>query len=90
MLDEEIAYFCENRAEWQAMHAGRVALVSGRALVGFYDNEVQALAEGARRFGLRPFLVRRIGLEESEVSIPALTLGLTGANPPHPVLGDDS
>jgi len=48
-----------------------------------FDTEEQAISEGARQFGLQPFLVRRVHSKEQEVSIPALTLGILRANPTH-------
>jgi hypothetical protein len=42
------------------------------------------LSEGARRFGLDSYLIRQVEESEEPVSIPALTLGILGANTPHP------
>jgi hypothetical protein len=80
MLDEERAYYDEHLAEWLHQFAGRFVLIKGSALIGTYDTQADALAEGARRFGLAPFLVRRVEQTSSEVQIPALTLGLLGGN----------
>ena len=82
MLEAETRFFDDHLNEWMATHVGRVVVVKGECLVGFYDDEDKALAGGARRFGLQSFLVRRVAARNAnEVSIPALTLGLLRANP---------
>jgi hypothetical protein len=80
MLEEELGYFEKNLSAWLERHTGRVALVKGRELVGFFDDEEQAIAEGARRFGLQSFLVRRVERVPEAVCIPALTLGILRGN----------
>lgn len=80
-LAAEIDFYNEHRDEWMGRIAGRVVLVKGRDLVGVYDDEEAALAEGARLFGLESFLVRRVLPSDPEVRIPALTLGVLHAHP---------
>jgi hypothetical protein len=86
MLDQELAYFNEHKAEWLKAHKDRVALIKGRELAGLYDNENQAVMEGARRFGLQSFLVKRIQESAQEVSAPALALGILCAD--YPIICD--
>lgn len=83
MLEEEVRYFDESVEEWLKRFPGKIALVKGNELIGVYDIETEALSEGARRFHLQPFLVRRIAREQATVSIPALTLGILSANTSH-------
>ncbi|OFX16307.1 MAG: hypothetical protein A2Z18_07715 [Armatimonadetes bacterium RBG_16_58_9] len=85
MLDEEIQYFKKSLDEWLKQFPGKIALVKGRELIGVYDTEAETLAEGARRYQLESFLVRRIAREQPDASIPALTLGILNANSTHPV-----
>jgi hypothetical protein len=80
MLDIELKFFCDHLPEWLEKHTDRVALVKGAELIGFFDDEQQAIATGARQFGLGPFLVRRVQTEEPPVSAPALTLGILRAS----------
>jgi hypothetical protein len=84
MLDEERQYYQENQAEWLKQYAGRIVLVKGRQLIGVFNTPDEAMAEGARRFGLTNFLVRRVDAAEEEIRIPALTLGLLRGHTPHP------
>ena len=83
VLEEEVRYFKESVDEWLKRFPGKIALVKGSELIGVYDTEVEALSEGARRFRLQSFLVRRIAREQATVSIPALTLGILSANTSH-------
>lgn len=85
MLEQELAYYAEHLAEWLAKHQGKFVLVKGRELVGVFENQNEALAEGARRFGLESFLARRVEEAEELVHVPALTLGLLRADSEHSV-----
>lgn len=75
MLEVERELLAEHEEEWSAKHAGQCVLIRGRELVGWFDREEEAVAAGARRFGLTPFLVRRLGVTADEPLVPALTLG---------------
>jgi hypothetical protein len=55
-------------------------LVKGDRLVGTFDTLDDALSAGARDYGLDSYLVRHVEETEAEILIPALTLGLLGAN----------
>ena len=79
MLDTELKFFEDNLPAWLEKHADRVALVKGAELIGFFDDEQQAVAAGAREFGLQSFLVRRVSREEPTFSAPALSLGILNA-----------
>ena len=83
MLDVERAYYSENVEEWKRQFSGKFVVVKERELIGAFSSLEEALAAGAARCGLDSFLVRLVGESEKTVSIPALTLGLLGANPPH-------
>ena len=86
MLENERKYFAEHRADLLARYAGQFALVKDEELLGTFNTIEEALAEGARRFGLQPFLVRQItAAEEKEINIPALTLGLLRADSSRPI-----
>ncbi|HCG03263.1 MAG TPA: hypothetical protein DEV93_22335 [Chloroflexi bacterium] len=84
-LARERACYASHLAEWLVTYPGRFVLVKGDELVGAFDTMEDALREGARRFGLQAFLVRRVVSEQEEVRVPALTLGLLTANPTHSV-----
>lgn len=81
ILDKELQFYQLHRSELLEKHEGQVALIHGEDLIGTFPTDEEALSEGARRFGLVPFLVKSIRKEEPEVHIPALTLGILHAHP---------
>lgn len=80
MLEKERKYFEQNRKQWVAHYPGKFVLVKGEELLGTFDKPEDALAEGARRFGLESFLVRQIQEIDEPIYIPALTLGILRAD----------
>jgi hypothetical protein len=80
MLDRERQYYAEHLDQWMPAHEGRFVVIRDDTLVGIFDSQDEALSAGAARFGLSPFLVRRVGQGEETVTIPALTLGLLRAD----------
>lgn len=87
MLEQELKIFENNLPEWLKSHSGKFALIKGDELIGFFNTTDEALEVGARRFGLQPFLVRRITAQQEEIRIPALTLGVLRADFPHTISG---
>jgi hypothetical protein len=87
MLEREIKYFEEHRDELLAKHRHQFVLIKGDQLIDAFQTIEQALSEGTRRFGLDSYLVRQVEESEQPITIPALTLGILGANTPHPVRG---
>jgi hypothetical protein len=83
MLETERVYYAENVDEWKRRFPEKFVVVKDRELIGAFSSTEEALSAGAERFGLDSFLVRLVGESEKEVNIPALTLGLLSANPPH-------
>jgi hypothetical protein len=84
MLEQERQYFSEHLDEWLGSNPGKFVAINGQDVIGFFDTIDEALAEGSRRLGLQPFLVRRVQREREEVNIPALTLGILRANSTRP------
>ena len=86
MLEKERQYFSEHHAELLSRHQGKVVLIKDDQLLGAFNTIEEALGEGARRFGLKPFLVREVtAAAEKEINIPALTLGLLRADSSRPI-----
>lgn len=82
MLDEERQFYRSKHDELRAAHFGQFVLVKGSSLIGVFNTHDEAVAEGAKQFGLQPFLVRQVdSRDEREVAIPALALGLLRADP---------
>ena len=80
MLEEERRFYDENASEWLKTYANRFVVVKERELVGVFNTLDEALATGARRFGLQSFLVRQVLPRQSEMSAPALALGILRAD----------
>lgn len=85
MLEQEIHFFTDHLPEWLTLQRGKFALIKNQELIGFFDQVELALAEGARRFGLQSFLVRRVLVTQEIISIPALTLGILCADTSHSI-----
>ena len=86
MLEKERQYFSEHLAELTSRHLGQFVVIKDAELIGTFNTIEEALAEGARRFGLKPFLVRQVTVaEEKGINIPALTLGILRADSSRPI-----
>lgn len=81
MLEKERQVFSDKHAELVSQHRGQFVVIKDEEVVGAFNTIDEAPAEGARRFGLQPFLVRQVTESVNEaVDIPALTLGILRAD----------
>jgi hypothetical protein len=80
-LDNEIGAFEASLPELLKHHAGKFALFHARNLEGTFTTELEAYAEGVRRFGNEVFLIRQVLPEQVVAAAPALFAGLLGARP---------
>ena len=71
MLEQERHFYDEHLEEWLSRYPGRFVLIRGTELIGTFDITEAALAEGARRFGLSSFLVRRVERDRPVIMVPA-------------------
>ena len=71
-LEEEIAFYEEQRAKLVDEHGGEFVLIKGRNLCGFFNTEIDAIKAGYEKFGAEPFLVRVC----TEVRTPVLFTSL--------------
>lgn len=85
MLERERQFYNENISAWLQQHPGQFVLIKGEELAGIFNTMEEALAEGARRYGLAPFLLRRVEETREPVDVPALTLGILHADLAHSV-----
>lgn len=76
LLEKETAYFETNLRTFRRKFQGEYLLIHGDVLVGHYADEADAVADGVRKCGNDPFLVRRPEDEEPILTLPAYTLGL--------------
>ena len=70
MLKIELDFFEQHRQEWFEHHAGKIAVIHGTTVYGFYDNYENALQVGYDRCGLTLFLLREVSLEDEVIFMP--------------------
>lgn len=86
MLEKERQLFADKHSELLAMYPDKFVVIKEDEIVGAFATIEEALSEAARRFGLQPFLVRKVTQElESVVDVPALTLGILNADSSRPI-----
>lgn len=79
-LEQELKFFESIRQQLlDQKHEGKFALVKGTQLLGTYDLQETAYAQGVAKFGCEPFLIKQILREERTESSPAMSLGLLNA-----------
>lgn len=66
-LQTELDYFEERRDELCREHLGKVAVVKGREVHGFFDSEMEAYEAGVERFGIEPFMIKKVETLEQEL-----------------------
>ena len=76
LLELESEFYEKNRNELLMKFPNRFLLIHGERVCGDFPTQRHAIAEGVRRFGSKPFLVRRSGDDAPELAAPALTLGI--------------
>lgn len=78
-LETELAAYDRMKAELLKSHSGKFALIHGEEFCGAFDTAENAYAEGVRRFGRDPFLIKRVTEHEEVYRNQALSLGLIHA-----------
>lgn len=78
-LENELAFFKANQAEWSKAYSGKFVLVKGDKLISFFDNPEKAVSEGLRQFGAESFLVRGVDEKDETVRIPSLMFDFLNA-----------
>jgi hypothetical protein len=76
VLETELKFFDENKAEWAKIHPDKFVLIKGKELINVFDTADAAVVEGAKQFGSTSFLVKKVNQTEEKVFIPSLSLGL--------------
>ena len=70
VLDIELGYFKQHRKEWFKHHAGKFALIKGATIHDFYDTADYAYEIGVELWGMVPFLIKEVQLEDAVVDAP--------------------
>jgi len=74
-LEEEYRFFLSKKCGWMYRYEGKHLLIKGQKLIDYFVTFKDAYKAGVQRFGLEPFLIKKLVRFETE-SIPALELGL--------------
>ena len=80
-FSKEEAVYETKKSELLSLCEGKFALFKGEEFVGTFDTTNAAYAEGVRRFGNVPFLIKRVREIDAIAHFPSLTLGLMHARP---------
>ena len=59
-LAQELETFLTYQPEWLRTDPGKYALIKGEEVLGLYDRQEDAFAEGYRHFRRKAFMVQRI------------------------------
>lgn len=79
-LERELAYFESIKGDLLAkQHEGKFALIKEEQLFGTFSRSEDAYAEGVKRFGKTPFLIKQILRKEKTDHLPAVSLGVLNA-----------
>jgi hypothetical protein len=79
-LEIETKYFEDHKEEWMEHCEGKYALIKDPEFAGTFDTMEAAYRAGIERFGVVPFLIKKIQTEEPVQHLPALILGIIHAN----------
>jgi hypothetical protein len=79
-LEQELATYARMKADLLKTHEGKFALIHAEEFCGAFDTAENAYADGVRRFGQAPFLVKKISAQEEVYRNQALSLGLIHAS----------
>ncbi len=74
VLDRELHTYEEHRAELLSRAEGKFVLIHDGELGGVYDTDTEAVTQGYQRFGIVPFLVRKIASHDEELTPIVLTV----------------
>ena len=58
-LDRELALFKERQLQFAQDYYGKLVVIAGDTIEGYYDSELEAYTAARAKFGVRPFLIRR-------------------------------
>ena len=76
LLAVEITFLRQNRNRLIRKYNSLNLLIQGAEVVNSFENETDAIAEGVRKFGQGPLLVRRPQDRTQTFFNPAVSLGL--------------
>ena len=79
-LQKELETYQQKLPELLQHSKDHFVLIKGDAIIGTYANFELAYTEGLAKFGLQPFLIKKVRENEPLEQIPALTYHLSHAS----------
>ena len=76
VLDTELCTYADHREELLRTAEGKFVLIHGHDVADVYVEKMDAIADGYRRFGNVPFLVKRIVRVEQPETFASNLLGI--------------
>lgn len=81
VLEKELAYFEQRKADLLAHNRGQFAVIKDDQLLGTFTTFTEAFAAGVKAWGNMSFLVKEVAPETEPVQSPALSVGMLYARP---------
>jgi len=75
-LKTELEFYEKHKHEYLTLYKGQFVLIKGEELRGTFTTDAEAYKAGIEQFGNQPFLIKQVVEDNSDVSNPALTIGL--------------
>lgn len=71
-IEKEVAFYERKRPELVAKSDGKFVLIKGERVEGTFDDFDEAIGAGYDRFGLEPFLVRRVSAIDETINLTSM------------------
>jgi hypothetical protein len=78
-LEKELEAYARMKQQLLSSHTGKFVLIHGEDFLGAFDSAENAYAEGVKRFGQEPFLIKKVLPQDETYRNQALSLGLIHA-----------
>jgi UDP-2,3-diacylglucosamine pyrophosphatase LpxH len=78
-LEKELAAYEKMKTDLLKTYEGKFVVIHGDEFCGAFDTAENAYAEGVKRFGREPFLMKKVVEKEEVYRNQALSLGLMHA-----------
>ena len=75
-LETELKFFEKNKKEFLKKYKNSFVLIKKNEFGGVYTTEQEAYKAGVEKYGDKPFLIKQVTEKETEISFPALSVGL--------------
>ena len=74
-LERELQHFENIKDELLKHYEGKAVVIHGETVIGVWDTEESAYIKGVELLGTKPFLLKRVLVEEPVAEVPLLFIG---------------